>query len=45
MARAERGRRLLGATLLLLGVLVLSGFDKRLEALAVSIVPEWAFAL
>ena len=41
---ADRGRRLLGGLLLLLGILVLSGLDKRLEALAVSFVPEWALA-
>jgi len=42
MARAHRGRRLLGGVLLGLGVLVLSGLDKRLEALAVGVVPDWA---
>lgn len=45
LARAEQGRRLLGALLLLLGTLVLTGLDKRLEALAVPFVPEWAFAI
>jgi len=45
MAGADGGRRLLGALLLVLAVLVLSGLDKQLEALAVGVVPEWAFAL
>lgn len=45
MARADRGRQWLGAALLLLGLLVVSGLDKRLEALAVGLVPDWAFAL
>jgi cytochrome c-type biogenesis protein len=39
------GRKLLGASLLILGLLVLTGLDKRLEALAVSIVPEWVYTL
>jgi cytochrome c-type biogenesis protein len=33
------------AAALLLGVLVLTGMDKFLEALAVSVVPEWVFSL
>ncbi len=45
LSRADRARRWLGGTLLVLGVLVLSGLDKQLEALAVSFVPDWAFAL
>lgn len=44
LARADRGRRLFGGVLLLLGVLVLSGLDKRLEALVVPVVPEWAIS-
>jgi cytochrome c-type biogenesis protein len=39
------GKKLLGSTLLVLGVLVLTGIDKFLEALAVSVVPEWVFSL
>lgn len=34
---------LLGWSLLLLGTLVLTGFDKVREAAAVGIVPEWVF--
>lgn len=40
-----RGRKLLGGTLLALGVLVLTGVDKYLEALAVDLVPAWVFRL
>jgi cytochrome c-type biogenesis protein len=40
-----RGRKLLGWTLLALGVLVLTGVDKYLEALAVGLVPAWVFTL
>lgn len=39
---AERGKRLLGWLLLILGIMVLSGIDKVLEAWALSILPEWA---
>lgn len=42
---ASRGGRALGVMLLLLGALVLSGLDKRLEALAVSVVPDWVLTL
>jgi cytochrome c-type biogenesis protein len=45
MASGGFGKKLLGWSLLLLGVLVLTGIDKYLEALAVSFVPEWVFAL
>jgi cytochrome c-type biogenesis protein len=40
-----RGKKLLGWTLLALGVLVLTGVDKYLEALAVGLVPAWVFTL
>jgi hypothetical protein len=39
------GKRLLGGVLLVLGVAVLAGFDKRLEAFAVDWLPQWAVAL
>lgn len=42
---ARYGKRLLGWSLLLLGFLVLTGFDKALEALATSFVPTWVFSL
>lgn len=45
MASSGFGKKLLGWTLLTLGVLVLTGFDKYLEALAVDVVPDWVFSL
>ncbi len=42
---AAKGRSLLGWALLLLSSLVLSGLDRRLEALAVPLLPEWAVSL
>jgi cytochrome c biogenesis protein CcdA len=45
VSRGRSGRRLLGGSLLLLGVLVLTGLDKRLEALAVNLLPAWIFTL
>ncbi len=44
LAHANSGRRLLGGLLLLLGILVVTGLDKRLEALGVAFVPEWALS-
>jgi cytochrome c-type biogenesis protein len=45
MSAGGLGKKVLGATLLVLGLLVLTGMDKFLEALAVSVVPEWVFSL
>jgi cytochrome c-type biogenesis protein len=39
------GKKILGVSLLILGLLVLTGFDKYLEALAVDLVPTWVFSL
>jgi len=39
------GKQLLGWSLLVLGVLVLTGLDKYLEAFAVDFVPAWVFTL
>lgn len=39
------GKKLLGGTLVLLGLLVLTGVDKVLEATAVGMLPEWMFSL
>lgn len=41
---ARFGKLLLGSSLLLLGVLVVTGLDKTLEALAVSFVPGWVYS-
>lgn len=43
-ARAGLGKRALGWTLLLLGGLVLTGFDKTLESLVVGYLPAWTLA-
>lgn len=40
-----RGKKLLGWMLVTLGALVLTGFDKYVEALAVDIVPAWVYML
>jgi cytochrome c-type biogenesis protein len=45
MQGAGRGKLWLGATLLLLGLLVLTGIDKWLEAWAVGWLPDWAVSI
>lgn len=45
LAGATRAKKLLGWTLALLGTLVLTGMDKRLEAVAVGWLPDWMFLL
>ena len=45
LAGAGAGKRWLGVMLLMLGGLVLSGIDKRLEAWAVGWLPAWATSL
>lgn len=42
MGSAETGKKVLGWTLLFLGVLVLTGFDKVLEEIAIQYLPNWA---
>jgi len=42
---AHRARRGLGATMGILGLLVLTGLDKRLEAWGVGWLPDWTVAL
>ena len=37
------GKMVLGWTVIILGVFVLTGFDKRLERLGVNILPDWVF--
>lgn len=39
------GKKVLGASLLILGLLVLTGVDKYMEAWAVDIVPAWIYSL
>lgn len=41
---ARIGKQLLGWSLLILGVLVLTGVDKAMEAAAVGFVPDWVFS-
>lgn len=45
MSAGGFGKKLLGWSLLVLGLLVLTGVDKILEALAVEIVPTWLYTL
>jgi cytochrome c-type biogenesis protein len=45
MSAGGLGKKILGWSLLILGLLVLSGFDKYLEALAVDLVPSWVYTL
>jgi cytochrome c-type biogenesis protein len=45
MSAGGFGKKLLGVTLLVLGLLVLTGMDKYLEALAVGMLPEWVYSL
>jgi cytochrome c biogenesis protein CcdA len=45
LSRAGSAKKLLGWTLLLLGVLVLTGWDKVLETMALGILPDWAISI
>ncbi len=45
MSSGNTGKKVLGWSLAVLGVLVLTGFDKVLETLAVNLLPEWLFTL
>lgn len=45
LSGARRGKSLLGSILIILGVLVLSGWDKRLEAWSLTWLPDWAITL
>jgi cytochrome c-type biogenesis protein len=45
LRNAARARVVMGATLLLLALLVLTGADKRLEAWSLGWLPDWAVAL
>ncbi|MEX0600048.1 MAG: cytochrome c biogenesis CcdA family protein [Rhodothermales bacterium] len=45
MSKSGLGKKLLGWTLLILGLLVLTGVDKILEAVAIGMLPEWVFSL
>jgi cytochrome c-type biogenesis protein len=45
LSSATRGKALLGFVLLALGLLVLTGWDKRLEAWSLTWLPDWAITL
>lgn len=45
LASATRGKLLLGSVLVVLGVLVLTGWDKQLEAWSLTWLPSWAITL
>jgi len=45
MASGRMGKKVLGVSLLVLGLLVFTGMDKMLEALAVGMLPSWVFTL
>ncbi len=45
MEHAGRARMLLGWLLLILGIMVLTGIDKMLEAWALQVLPDWATSL
>jgi cytochrome c biogenesis protein CcdA len=45
LAAGKAGKRLLGGVMLILGLLILSGLDKRFEAWILSVAPEWFVAL
>lgn len=45
MKSARWGKKVLGGSLLLLGLLVFTGVDKILEAMAVELLPGWIFTL
>jgi len=45
MATGHGAKIALGAILIALGLLILSGFDKKAEALAVDLSPDWLTSL
>ncbi len=45
LAGATRGKQVLGVLLLVLGLMVFTGIDKRLEAAALRVLPSWATSL
>jgi len=45
MSSGRLGKKLLGWSILLLGLLVLTGTDKTLEAMAVGLLPSWIFTI
>jgi cytochrome c-type biogenesis protein len=41
MSASTRGRRVLGALMLLVGVLIITGTDRSLEASVIGVLPDW----
>jgi hypothetical protein len=41
MSAGTRGRRVLGALIVLVGVLIITGSDRYLEAAIVGVLPDW----
>ena len=41
----QTGKKVLGALLLLVGIMIIMGWDKQLESLALDILPEWLINL
>jgi len=41
----QTGKKLLGALLLLVGIMIIMGWDKQLESLALDVLPEWLINL
>jgi len=39
------GKQLLGGVMLLIGIMILTGYDKELESFLVAISPDWLIAL
>jgi cytochrome c biogenesis protein CcdA len=45
MASGKAGKKILGWSLLVLGLLVITGVDKTLEAMAVGLLPSWIYTI
>ncbi len=45
LAAGKTGKRVLGGVMLLLGLLIISGLDKRFEAWVLGVAPEWLVRL
>ncbi|MEN1727962.1 MAG: cytochrome c biogenesis CcdA family protein [Pseudomonadota bacterium] len=45
LTNANRGKKLLGVVLAILGIMVLTGVDKILETWALQVLPDWAISI
>jgi hypothetical protein len=45
MEAGQKARKIFGAALLLIGILVLSGADKSFEKWALNVMPDWLVTL